>query len=267
MISRNHEATGFATVCLCASLAGVPTVGAIMLGMIGAWAADWPDIDHPGATATKSLRWLPYWIDFPRDKKTGDHKRRKDGRIVWKTRWFPARQVHGFFAWVSRTLYDRFATPADRADTTGTWGPAFRVHRGFTHSVWCAGLTGVAWWGAAAPWSIWAPLAPLFGSASFPVLLGETTCMGMLTHVAGDGCTDFGVSPFAPLISWKGRRYPRLGIWEPLRFKVSKSVEKIIILPLCSALVVYAVAGAFLGPLRVGSSLWTLVSSLWSRLA
>jgi membrane-bound metal-dependent hydrolase YbcI (DUF457 family) len=267
LLSRNHELSAFACVCLSASLTGVPPTGALLLGLLGAWAGDWPDIDHAGATATRSLRWIPYWRRHPRDKKTGDYKRRKDGRLAVKVLWFPSHQVHTFFCWLSGWIWDRCATPLDRADRNKLWGPAFRVHRGFTHSVWCAGLVGLVWWAALAPWDVWTPLAPIFGAAPVPVLVGEAVALGMVAHIVGDGCTDFGVAPLAPVWKWRGRRYVRMGLWEPLRFKVSKSVETLLVAPVCGALVAYSVAGAFLGPQHVVSSLWAFGTDLWSRLA
>jgi membrane-bound metal-dependent hydrolase YbcI (DUF457 family) len=275
MLARNHETSAFACVTLASTAVGVPWPGALVLGVLGAWAGDWPDIDHASATVTRSLRWIPYWIDFARDKKTGDYKRKKPGKgwfyrtYVWKARCFPAVQVHGFCCWLSGAIYDRCATALDRADKNKLWGPAFRVHRGFTHSVWCAGLTGLAWWAAAAPWiDLWSTYTPIFGTPDFPVLLGATLALGMLTHIGGDACTDFGVSPFAPLIKVNGRRYPRLALLpEPLRFKVNKSVELILIAPLCVALAGYSVLGAVFGAQNVLEGVVTLVGRVWSSLA
>lgn len=267
MIARNHELSAFAVVCVSASLVGVPASGAVVLGCLGAWAGDWPDIDHHGAAVTKSLRWIPYWIDFKRDAKTGLVKLRKDGRAIWSARCFPSLQVHGFFCWLSALIYDRFATPLDRKDSNRAWGPAFRVHRGFTHSIWCALLGGLVWWAALEPWSIWFGLAPMFGATPVPVLVGETVALGMIAHVGGDACTDFGVSPLAPVLKWKGRRYPRMGLWEPLRFKVNKWVEKHIITWLCSVLVVLSMVAAFSGPGRMLQGLGELVGDLWGRLS
>lgn len=266
MIARNHETSGFAVACLWATLSGVPAPGALVLGLLGAWAGDWPDIDHAGATATKSLRWLPYWLVFPRDKH-GDYRHRKDGRIVWEVRWFPSWPVHRFFCWLSAAIYDRCATELDRKDTTQGWGPAFRVHRGFTHSIWCAGLTGLAWWAVLAPVQALEAFAPLFGAQPVAALAGQAVAIGMLTHIGGDGCTDFGISPVAPVWKVNGRRYPRMGLPEPVRFKVNKWVETAFITPVCAALALYAVAGAFFGPERVLYALWGLIEGLWHVIA
>jgi hypothetical protein len=272
MLARNHELSAFAATALAAAVSGVPPLGALALGLLGGWAGDWPDIDHDSATVTRSLRWVPYWRDHPRDKKTGDYKRDKRGRIVSKWRYFPSRQVHQFFCWISAWIWDRCATAADRRDTNGSWGPAFRVHRGFTHSVWCAGFTGALWWalaefGGAAVHVPWDALAPVFGAVHLPVLLGCTTAAGMIAHIGGDACTDFGVAPFAPLLKVQGRRYPHMGLWEPMRFKVNKSVETWVVAPLMSLLAVYAIAGALLGPEHVLVAAGDFISGIWVHLA
>lgn len=259
--------SAFACTTLAATAVGVPAGGALTLGLLGAWSGDWPDIDHPGASVTKSLQWVPYWRDHPRDKKTGDYRRRKDGRVVTQVRYAPALQVHGFFVWLSGAIYDRCATPVDRADTNKLFGPAFRVHRGFTHSVWFALLCGLAWWLLLAPWPIWSGLAPWFGTDDVPLLVAEAFATGALAHILGDGCTDFGVSPWAPLIKWKGRRYPRMGLWEPLRFKVNKKVELLLIAPLCTVLAAYSVLGAFFGPVCVLEALGALVARIWASVS
>jgi membrane-bound metal-dependent hydrolase YbcI (DUF457 family) len=291
--------TGFAAVTMWASATGVPPVGALVLGGLGAWTCDWPDIDHHGSVITKSLRWIPYRTQIKRDKDGsilyhrpvplpkrkprkrwaryrwyGAHtlralgwSRRRPQRQTW---WFPSQQVHGGMCALSAAIYDRCATPADRRDCAGMQGPAFRIHRGFAHSLWCALITGALWCAlllVVGTWhpGLWSSMHPMFGVQEFPVLFGETVVLGMCTHVCGDGCTDYGISPFAPLIKVGDRRYPRLGLLpELLRFKVSQRVEKTLIAPLCVLWALMAVPAAFLGPERVLGALGRTATSIWS---
>lgn len=186
-------------------------------------------------------------------------------------RWFPSRQVHLGLCAISAALWERFATDLDRRDSNRKWGPAFRVHRGFTHSVWFSLAFGLLWWLVLAVLGIWVPwnvAAALFGGADVPLVIGASMALGCLAHIAGDGCTDFGISPFAPVLLIDGRRYPRLALLpEPLRFKVNKKVELWLIAPLCSGLVGYSVLAALFGPVAVLVTAWQLLSALWVGLA
>lgn len=223
-MAAQHRMSTFALVSVSTRVAGVPAWGALALGCLGAWAADWPDIDAESSHAVK------FWWLFP---------------IV-------PFLAHRF----SALVFDACATEADKLDTAGSWGPRFRVHRGWWHSVWAAGITGFLWWWVLrvgiAHWPVtwWHPgtsplhvLGEMFGDVGMiPVLVGATVALGMIGHVCEDGCTDFAVAPFAPVWSWRGRRYVRMGLYEPLRFKVGKDVEKNLIRPLC-ALLAGAAAG------------------------
>jgi hypothetical protein len=66
----------------------------------------------------------------------------------------------------------------------------------------------------------------------------------------------------------QGRRYPHMGLWEPMRFKVSKWVETWIIgWLLMPVAVAYAVAAAFFGPEHVLLDAGDFIASIWTRLA
>jgi membrane-bound metal-dependent hydrolase YbcI (DUF457 family) len=152
------------------------------------------------------------------------------------------------------------ATDLDRRNVAGDWGARFRVHRGFWHSLWGALLAGLVWYALvryglqlAPPWVHNA--LTWFLDLPYPpeVVISGTVVVGMLGHVLGDSCTDFGTAPLAPVWYWRGRRYVRMGLWTPLRFKVGKPVEHGLITPLCTA----AATGAAVG-------IWT---SPWSLLA
>lgn len=270
MLAHNHEASAFAGTCLCAAYAGVPAAGALVLGCVGAYAGDWPDLDMWGARVTHTLRWIPYWSHVARDAK-GEVKVKKDGRWKRETRWFPGWPMHVALCRVSAAIWDRWATDLDRKDKVKIFGPAFRVHRGFSHSVWLAGLTGALWWVLLSllPWPLGAPgaMVRVFGTVHPAGLIALAIFGGMIFHIMGDGCTDFGVAPFAPLVKVQGRRYWHAGLWEPIRFKVSHAVEKKAITPLMGLLASWAIAGAFVGPDNVLQAGIDVVAGVWRATA
>jgi hypothetical protein len=224
----------FALITTGASLVGVPPAGAIALGLWSIPWSVWPDIDSPGATPTKMLCLLRYPTRVLDAK--GKHKLHakgpKKGRRRWVWRSFPGYPIHLALVWFSAIVYDRFATEADRRDSSASFGQRFRTHRGFCHSVWFALLSGVLAWlllGWVSPVSSeflgWIHTTPIFGGSDLRRLLSETAVFGTLGHLMGDCVTDYGISPVAPVVKWRGRRYPPMGIWTPLRFKVGHWVE------------------------------------------
>jgi hypothetical protein len=131
--------------------------------------------------------------------------------------------------------------------------------------VWFCLLLGLVFAGLSLPLDGWAPLVHLLGQGAPPsVLLGATVAIGSCTHIAGDGCTDFGISPFAPVLKLGGRRFPRLALLpEPFRFKVSKFVEDKIVSPICGVLAVLCAMATFVGPERVVGAIAGLGEGLW----
>ena len=224
MIAANHETSTFAIVSVSAYTLGASPLGALALGLVGAFTSDWPDIDAEKSRVISALWWMP---------------------------WFP-HLMQMFSAWV----WECCATDADRRNTAGNWGPRFRVHRGFWHSVWGAALTTAIWWAVlkvpAGYFPTQAGQITDWFALGVPgeVLIATAIGAGMVGHVLGDSCTDFGTAPLAPVWYWRGHRYVKMGLWEPLRFKVGKDVEHALIAPLCLAAVGWALVGIWTG-------LWT----------
>lgn len=254
MLARNHEASTWALTCATWAIAGVPAPGAVLLACVGSLFGDWPDIDMPRARITKLLCLLPYPVAKVNERgaQRRHEKGRRKGKRMWDWRPFPGYQIHQLFFWLSGVVFDLCATAADRADTVPGWGPKFRTHRGLTHSAWFALGTGVAVWfglwflGDLSPTTT-AHFVPIFGTEDLRGLLAETAVIGTFGHVLGDCCTDYACAPFAPVWRWDGRRYVEMGLWEPMRFKVSKWVEDAIVTPLCGVACVAAILGAFGG--------------------
>jgi membrane-bound metal-dependent hydrolase YbcI (DUF457 family) len=195
-----------------------------------------------------------------------------EGELMWIWRSFPGHQLHRLSVRCSEAVFDRWATDLDRSDSLPNIGVRFRSHRGLTHSVWAAGVVGALVWilgeivglvlGTILGFPYPTMLTWMFGGTRLSVLLGAAVVLGMLTHILGDACTDMGVSPFAPLIEWKGRRYPVMGLWEPMRFKAGQWMEESLIKWAC-----YGMAGAaLLNALGWLSPLLGATWGLWTSL-
>jgi membrane-bound metal-dependent hydrolase YbcI (DUF457 family) len=240
VIARNHEASTFALTCTAAYLSGVPPLGCLLLGVWGAMWGDWPDIDAARSRATQALCLVRYPIRaLDRDGRQKVHERgARAGRLKWTWRSFPGHQLHRVSLALSEAVFDFCATEADQDDVAGPMGPKFRGHRGLTHSVWWALGSGALVWLALAPLPELPPefAVPIFGPADPRILAALGAVVGVIGHILGDCCTDYGCAPFAPLLRWNGRRYVEMGIWEPLRFKVSHDVEALLITPVCLVL-------------------------------
>jgi membrane-bound metal-dependent hydrolase YbcI (DUF457 family) len=215
----------------------IPT--ALTLGMLCAGAAIAPDLDHPNATASKSLGWV-------------------------------SAVASAGIQTLSANVYQHTRTKHDRKNADG--------HRGITHTPFgppalgllFGGIPAVAGlWGArAGTWAtlvviwlflVWAlralppkhsalkdyVVAALLTGAAYlaldgtygartPVLIGLTVGFGAWVHALGDSLTDYGAPLLFPLVI-KGERWKACGPPEPLRFKAGKEVEKRLIFPLSVA--------------------------------
>lgn len=233
MQALNHEMSTYALVTAGAYTCGAPPWSALVLGLVGTVAADWPDVDAEKSRVNKLLWWAP---------------------------WFPfALQA------VSAIVWEACATAKDRANTVGSWGPAFRVHRGIWHSVWGALLTAGVWYlllhyaVGFCPAVVQNSMVRFFGLPYPPeVLIAAALGSGMVGHILGDSCTDFGTAPLAPAWYWRGHRYVTMGLWTPMRFKVGKPVEQGLITPLCTGAATWATVGVWVGPWTV----WGLYAAL-----
>jgi hypothetical protein len=275
MLAANHEASTFALTCTCAALAGVPPLGCIALAVVGAFFGDLPDIDMPRSRVTQALCLVryPVWHLDEHHLPKRHEKGRRQGKIRWTWRSFPGHQLHRLCFRASCAVFDLCATDADREDLVPMFGAKFRGHRGLTHSLWFALAVGAGLWlvlptvgdliaavwpvGARADWS------PIFGPDSLRVLLPTVAVVGTFGHTLGNCCTDYGCAPLAPLLRWDGRRYAEMGLPEPLRFKVNKWVESVIIAPICLALA----AASVLGALGVLPALLRGIGRFWAALA
>lgn len=238
MMGRTHALTGW-----CAGLALAPAVGAglvhqaVVFGATTAGFALLPDLDHPGASASRLFGWLT-------------------GLLSWVLRR------------VSAALYALTKGPRDEK-VTGT-------HRHMSHTVlFAAGLGALTAWGTAkgGPWAVfgvvvfglllaegalgdwllpvsaaaigwWWYTAPPDHAAQLEQItgwLGFAVAAGCITHCLGDALTESGCPFLFPLPiageTWYELRPPKF-----LRFRTGKKVENRLIFP------VFVVLGVMLLP-------------------
>lgn len=242
VMGPTHALHGFTAGIAASQLTGIaaePTgiSTALVLGMLGAGAAIAPDLDHPNATASKSLGPLS---------------------------WAASVGIRAVSRWVyaaTRTRYDRPNADGHRG-VTHTWPGALGL--GVLFGGGCAiaeasgGPSAGRWTTVAVLWLflVWAlrGLPPknshghdyvvatiltviawtLLSRAyptGLPVLIGATIALGAYVHALGDGLTDYGAPLVFPL-KVDGQRWYPCGLPKPLRFKAGKSVERWLVFPL-----------------------------------
>ncbi|MDX3661286.1 metal-dependent hydrolase [Streptomyces sp. ID05-26A] len=251
MLGRTHALTG-----LCAGLALAPLLvdtlaQTLVIAAVTAGYALLPDLDHPGARASKLLgpvtgvlsravraasSWLYLRTKGPRDERhRGEHRH------------------------ATHTL--AFALLAGTATALGTWGGGPWVPVGIAAvgtllavdalGDWVlpiVGISAAAWWGTI-------PGDPLTELAGIGPVLGIAVAAGCLTHCLGDALTLSGCPFLWPLPiageTWYEIRPPR-----PLRFRTGGAVEKRLVFPafvVASVLLLPGATPLLLGLAGIGS--------------
>ncbi|MFJ5984292.1 metal-dependent hydrolase [Lentzea sp. NPDC092896] len=225
-MGRTHALTG-----LCAGLAASPLLvdtlaQALLFAAVTAGYALLPDLDHPGARASRLLgpvtgalssgvragsRWLYARTKGPRDERHRGEHRHATHTIA--------------FALLAGT------TAALGTAWSGPWVPVGIVVLGILFAVdalgdWvlaAAGICGAAWWGSAGD----DVLGTVAGTGP---LLGIAIALGCVTHCLGDAATLSGCPFLWPLPiageTWFEIRPPRM-----LRFRTGGVVEKAAVFP------------------------------------
>jgi membrane-bound metal-dependent hydrolase YbcI (DUF457 family) len=234
MMARSHAASGWCAGLLVAPLLGATTAAQSLL--VAATVAGWslaPDLDHPGAVATRWGGWLTAWLS------------------------------RGLRA-LSAAVFEATRTPRDR-DSEGT-------HRHLSHTIVFAGVLGAGtavgtwlapWWGVLVPvalgtllagrvlgmWVLCAGTVPAVwglvvgGDELSPVRgwIGVAVALGCVVHILGDALTRAGV-PFLWPLPIRGQRWFRIGSPRVLRFAAGGDAERLVVFP------VFALLGALLCP-------------------
>lgn len=221
MLGRTHALTGLCSGLALASATGSDLATTIILAVTTAGFALLPDLDHPGArasrlfgpvsaTASKVLRagssWLYHRTKGPRDARHDGEHRHATHTVAF------ALLLGGLVAWGSWGWGSWFTAAVAvvgvllAVDALGRWVLAVAVVASV--AVWAAGsdLTGVGGW------------------------LGVAVAVGCITHDLGDACTLSGCPFLAPIPiageTWYEIKLPRL-----LRFRTGGAVELRIVFP------------------------------------
>ena len=241
MMGRTHALTGW-----CAGLALAPAVGvgsvhhAVVFAATTAGFALLPDLDHPGASASRLLGWLTGALSWL--------LRRVSAGVYALTKGPRDENVTGKHRHLSHTVL--FAAGLGVLTSWGTteggpWAVVGVVIFGLMLAQgalgdWLLLVSGaaVAWWFFTAPPDRGGELAQVSG------WLGVAVAAGCLTHCLGDALTEAGCPFLFPVPiageTWYEIRPPRV-----LRFRTGKKVEKRLIFPVFALLGVLLVPGVW----------------------
>ena len=250
-MGRTHALTGW-----CAGLALAPTVGATTIHQAVIFAATTagyallPDLDHPGASASRLLGWLTGLVSWL--------LRRVSAATYALTKGPRDENVTGKHRHLSHTVL--FAAGLGAATSTGTtaggpWAVVGVAVFGLLLAQgalgdWLLLVTGAAaaWWFFTAPADHVSELARMQG------WLGIAVAAGCLTHCLGDSLTEAGC-PFLFPIPIAGETWYEIRPPRPLRLRTGKKVETRLVFP------VFALVGVLLVP-----GVWTYATATAHRL-
>lgn len=245
-MGRTHALTGW-----CAGLAVAPLVGVGSLAQTVVFAATTagyallPDLDHPGARASKllgpftgllsrMLRWCSKRLyavtKGPRDEDVSGGHRHLSHTVLFAVVFGVAAACGaGASPWVAVGVVLLGVLLAE--DALGDW------------------LAPVA--GGAAVWWAWNASPHVLGELEqMGGLLGVAVTVGCVTHCLGDALTESGC-PFLFPLPIAGETWYELRPPAVLRFRTGKRVENVVVFP------VFAVAGVLLVP-----GVWNLLLGL-----
>jgi len=237
MMGRTHALTGW-----CAGLAAAPLVGVatgapqVVFAAVTAGFALLPDLDHPGATATRLLGWFTRSVSWL--------LRKSSARLYEATKGPRDERCTGTHRHLSHTVLFAFAlggAAAVGAAVGGPWVVLGVVALGLLLAaavlgdwVLLAGLAGGGW--MAAHTDAVAALAEVGG------FLGAAVALGCIVHDLGDAITEAGCPFLFPLLiageTWYEIRPPR---W--LRFRTGKAFEQMVVFPAFVVLAVWLAPG------------------------
>lgn len=240
MMGRTHALTGW-----CAGLALAPAVGAdtlhqaVVFAAVTAGFALLPDLDHPGARASRLFGPLTGALSWV--------LRRASAAVYQLTKGPRDERRSGTHRHLTHTLLFAVGLGALTAAGTEAGGPwavaciallALLLAEGALGD-WLLPVSGgaVLWWVGSTPNGI-AELAPLGG------WLGIAVAAGCFTHCLGDALTESGC-PFLFPIPIAGETWYELRPPSWLRFRTGHTAELVVIFPAFAVLAVLLLPGAF----------------------
>ncbi|GAA3585384.1 metal-dependent hydrolase [Amycolatopsis ultiminotia] len=237
-MGRTHALTGW-----CAGLALAPAVGvttvhqAVVFAATTAGFALLPDLDHPGASASRLFGWLTGALSWL--------LRRVSSAVYALTKGPRDEKVTGTHRHLSHTVL--FAAGLGAATTAacsagGPWVVLGVLILGLLLAEaalgdWLLPVYGgaVAWWYFTAPPDSAAQLAEISG------WLGVAVAAGCFVHCLGDALTESGC-PFLFPLPIAGETWYEIRPPKPLRLRTGKKVETRLVFP------VFVLVGVLLVP-------------------
>jgi membrane-bound metal-dependent hydrolase YbcI (DUF457 family) len=235
MMGRTHALSGWCAGLLVAPLLGASSVAQSLL--VAATVAGWslaPDLDHPGAVATRWGGWVTGWLSLG--------LRRLSAAAFEATRTPRDRDATGTHRHLSHTLV--FAVVVGTGAGVGTWlSPWWVVPVPLVAGTLLAARSLGTWvlWVGTVP-AVWGLLAG--GDVLSPVRgwMGVAVALACVVHILGDALTRAGV-PFLWPLPIRGQRWFRLGSPRLLRFAAGGDVERLLVFPVFALLGVLLVPG------------------------
>lgn len=246
MMGRTHALTGWCAGLALAPLAGSGTIAeALLFAATTAGFALLPDLDHPGARASKLLGPLTGGLSWL--------LRRASAALYAVTKGPRDEDRTGTHRHLSHTVMFAVALGGLVALGTGLGGPwvvAVVVLLGVLLAAdalgdWVLLVAG----GAAVWWAYQANPDPLTQLSTMGATLGIAVAAGCFTHCLGDAVTESGC-PFLFPLPIAGETWYELRPPAVLRFTTGKGVENRLIFP------VFVVLGVLLIP-----GVWSLLGS------
>ncbi|MBK1785278.1 metal-dependent hydrolase [Prauserella cavernicola] len=241
MMGRTHALTGWCAGLAVAPLAGVDTLAqALVFAATTAGFALLPDLDHPGARASKLLGPVTGGLSWL--------LRKASGALYQVTKGPRDEKGKGTHRHLSHTVLFAavlgFATAAG-TEAGGPWAVAGVVLFGLLLAEdalgdWLLPVSGgaVIWWVYENNPNALAQLEGVTG------LLGIAVALGCVTHCLGDALTESGC-PFLFPLPIAGETWYELRPPSWLRFRTGKGVENRLIFPVFSVLAVLLIPGVW----------------------
>ncbi|WP_116044356.1 metal-dependent hydrolase [Amycolatopsis palatopharyngis] len=241
MMGRTHALTGWCAGLVVAPLTGVNSIAqAVVFASTTAGFALLPDLDHPGARASKLLGPLTGGVSWL--------LRKASGALYSVTKGPRDENGKGTHRHLSHTVLFALAIGALTAAGTaagGPWAVAGVVLLGLLLAEDALGDWLLPVGGAAVIWWVYEagpdPLAQLDAVSGY---LGIAVAAGCITHCLGDALTESGC-PFLFPVPIAGETWYEIRPPSWLRFRTGKGVENAVIFPVFTVLAFVLFPGAW----------------------
>ncbi|WP_033291269.1 metal-dependent hydrolase [Amycolatopsis jejuensis] len=252
-MGRTHALTGWCAGLAVAPAAGVGTVHqAVIFAATTAGFALLPDLDHPGASASRLFGWLTGALSWV--------LRRISAAVYALTKGPRDEKVTGTHRHLSHTLL--FAVGLGAATSAGCaaggpWAVLGVLLLGLLLAVGALGdWLLLAYGGAAIWWYFTAPDDRVAQLADISGWLGVAVAVGCFVHCLGDSLTESGC-PFLFPLPIAGETWYEIRPPKPLRLHTGKKVETRLVFPVFVLVGILLVPGVWNWAVTTGERLFT----------